>query len=150
MLQRILEISLRQRRAVLVLAVAWVAYGLHVAANAPLEVLPDFAPPQADVQTEAPGLSPEQVEQLVTRPIESALGGVPGLETLRSASIQGLSVVNVVFAENTDPYRVRQLIAESLNDAAAQLPVGVAAPHVSPLTSATMDVLKVEIGRAHV
>ena len=145
MLQRILELSLRQRRAVLVLAIAWVAYGLHVAANAPLEVLPDFAPPQAVVQTEAPGLSPEQVEQLVTRPVESALGGVPGLETLRSESIQGLSVVNVVFEENTDPFRVRQLISESLTDAAAQLPAGVAAPHVSPLTSATMDVLKVAL-----
>ncbi len=145
MLQRILELSLEHRRAVLLLAAAWVGFGLHVAAHAPLEVLPDFAPPQADVQTEAPGLSPEQVEQLVTRPIESALGGVPGLETLRSDSIQGLSVVNVVFAENTDPFRVRQLIAESLGDAAAQLPAGVAAPHVSPLTSATMDVLKVAL-----
>jgi CzcA family heavy metal efflux pump len=145
MLQRILEASLRQRRAVLVLAAAWIAYGLHVASRAPLEVLPDFAPPQADVQTEAPGLSPEQVEQLVTRPIESALGGVPGLETLRSESIQGLSVVNVVFAEGTDPYRVRQLVAESLSDVTTQLPEGVAAPHVSPLTSATMDVLKVAL-----
>jgi CzcA family heavy metal efflux pump len=143
MLQRLLELSLRQRRAVLVLALAWVALGIQLARRAPLEVLPDFAPPQADVQTEARGLAPEQVEQLVTRPIESALGGVAGLQTLRSESIQGLSVVHVVFAENTDPFLVRQLVAESLTDAASHLPAGVGAPLVTPLTSATMDVLKV-------
>jgi len=145
MLRRILELSLQQRRAVLVLALAWVVYGIQVARNAPLEVLPDFAPPQASVQTEAPGLAPEQVEQLVTRVVESSLGGIPGLESVRSESIQGLSVVNAVFAEDTDPFRVRQLISESLGGVAAQLPAGVGAPQVSPLTSATMDVLKIAL-----
>jgi CzcA family heavy metal efflux pump len=142
MLQAILEGSLRHRTLVLILASLWVAYGVWSAQHAKLEVLPDFAPPQADIQTEAPGLAPEQVERFVTLPVESALGGVSGLETLRSESIQGLSVVRAVFADGTDPYRVRQLLAENLGDVATRLPPGVAPPHISPLTSATMDVLK--------
>ncbi|HXZ86089.1 MAG TPA: efflux RND transporter permease subunit, partial [Myxococcota bacterium] len=142
MIQAILEVSLRHRAVVLILAALWVAVGVWMADHEKLEVLPDFAPPQAQIQTEAPGLAPEQVEQLVTLPVESALAGVPGLEALRSESIQGLSAVTAVFAENSDPYQVRQLLSQNLETLAGRLPPGVAAPHVSPLTSATMDVLK--------
>lgn len=143
MLQRLVEGSLRHRGLVLVLAVLFLVYGAWSARRAPLDVLPDFAPPEAVVQTEAPGLAPEQVERLVTTPIESALGGVAGIEALRSESIQGLSVVTAVFTEDAEPYRSRQLVAESLADIAARLPAGVAPPRLSPLTSATMDVLKI-------
>src|SRR5262245_41397062 len=142
MLRAILELSLRHRVVVQTLAALWMIYGVWTAGHAKLEVLPDFAPPQAEVQTEAPGLAPEQVERFVTLPIETALGGVAGLETLRSDSIPGLSVVRAVFSEDTDPYRVRQLLAESLGDVISRLPPGVEAPHITPLTSATMDVLK--------
>jgi CzcA family heavy metal efflux pump len=142
-LDHLVATSLRHRQLILVLAALFFVYGIWSVRDAKLDVLPDFAPPQAVVQTEAPGFAPEQVEQLVTRPIETALGGVAGLESIRSESIQGLSVVTVVFAEGADVFRARQLLAESLADAAPRLPIGVSPPRVSPLTSATMDVLKI-------
>ena len=80
------------------------------------------------IQTEAPGLSPEQVEALVTRPIEAALNGSNDLESLRSQSIQGLSVITAVFRNGTDIYRARQLVGERLGQAAGKLPSGVGAP----------------------
>src|SRR6185295_3878390 len=84
-----------------------------------------------------------QVERLVTLPVETALGGVPGLEALRSESIPGLAVVTAVFAEGADPYIARQSLAERLADLGPRLPAGVLPPRLSPLTSATMDVLKI-------
>src|SRR5262245_2077427 len=110
-LQTIITRSLLHRHAVLALALALLVYGVWSAANARLDVLPDFAPPQADVQSEAPGFAPEQVERLVTLPIETALAGVPGLQALRSESIQGLSVVTAVFDESTNVYVARQDLA---------------------------------------
>ncbi len=135
--------SLEHRWVVLALAAALLVYGFWTAEHAPLDVLPDFAPPTVDIQTEAPGFAPEQVERLVTLPIETALGGVSSLEALRSESIQGLSVVNAVFADATDVHLARQALAERLADIGPRLPAGVLPPRLSPLTSATMDVLKI-------
>src|ERR1051325_7234682 len=142
MLKRLVEISLRRRGVVLALACVLVGYGLFVAAHAKLDVFPEFVQPQVTVQTEAPGLAPEQVEALVTRPIESVLNGAGNLETIRSESIEGLSVVDVVFKEGTDIYIARQMLAESLTQLSGKLPAGVKAPTMSPLTSSTMDLLK--------
>ena len=99
MLQRIVSFSVQSRGVVLALAGIVLAYGVYTAAHVKLDVFPDFVPPEAVIQTESPGLSPEQTEALVTRPIESALGGIPGLESMRSQSIQGLSIVTVVFKD---------------------------------------------------
>ena len=93
MLNALVALCLRRRGAVVALACALVGYGIFEARRAPIDVLPDFVPPQAEVQCEAPGLSAEQVETLVTTPIEAALSGAGSLETIRSDSIQGLSVV---------------------------------------------------------
>jgi Cu/Ag efflux pump CusA len=134
--------SLEYRGVVLAIASALFLYGVWTASHARLDVLPDFAPPQVDIQTEAPGFAPDQVELLVTLPIETALGGVTGLAALRSESIQGLSVINAVFDDATDVYQARQALAERLADVGPRLPRGGAAAP-SPLTSATMDVLKI-------
>ena len=142
MLKRLVELSLSARGVVITLAVGFICYGLFVAANAKLDVFPEFVQPQATVQTEAPGLAPEQVEALVTRPVESALNGAGSLESVRSESIQGLSVVDAVFKEGTDIYKARQMIAERLTQLAGELPAGVATPTMEPLTSSTMDLLK--------
>ena len=83
----------------------------------PLDVFPAFAPPQVEIQTEALGLAPEEVESLVTRPIESAINGTPGLESLRSASAVGTSAVKAVFNRDVDIYRARQLVTERLQRA---------------------------------
>jgi len=143
MLRSIVQLCLQRRGVVIALACVVLAYGLQVTRGAKLDVFPDFVQPQVEVQTEAPGLTAEQVELLVTNPIESAIGGLGRLHALRSESIQGLSVVTVVFEEGTDVYRDRQLLAERIATAEAQLPTGVRPPALSPLTSSTMDLLKI-------
>ncbi len=143
MLSRIVEISLRHRGIVRALALGLLGWGGYIASKASLDVFPEFVAPQVTIQAEAPGLSAEQVEVLVTRPIENAVNGAAALESVRSESIQGLSVVTVVFKEGTDIYIGRQSLAEKLGTLALQLPAGVRAPTLSPLTSSTMDLLKV-------
>jgi CzcA family heavy metal efflux pump len=143
MLNALVAFCLRRRGAVIALAAALLVYGVFAAMRAPLDVLPDFAPPEVTVQCEAPGLSAEQVETLVTAPIEAALSGAGNLDAIRSQSIQGLSVVIAVFKEGTDVYRARQLLSEQLSDAASKLPDGVQPPRLTPLSSATMDLLKI-------
>ena len=143
MLTWLVTFSLRFRGIVVALACVVLGYGIYTAMHAKLDVFPDFVPPQVTVQTESPGLSPEQVEELVTQPLESGLGGLVGVETMRSESIQGLSIITLVFADGTDIFRARQLLAEKLNEAATRLPTGVRAPKMSPLVSATMDILKI-------
>ncbi|HXI73381.1 MAG TPA: efflux RND transporter permease subunit [Verrucomicrobiae bacterium] len=142
MLRHLVELSLRSRGVVITLAVGLICYGLFVATHAKLDVFPEFVQPQATVQTEAPGLAPEQVEALVTRPVESVLNGAGNLESIRSESIQGLSVVTAVFKDGTDIYIARQVLAENLAQLAGNLPAGVKSPTMSPLTSSTMDLLK--------
>ena len=142
MLAALVGWTLRFPRLVVAAAVMLLAYGGFVLTQAKYDVFPDFVPAQAEVQTEAPGLTAEQVEQLVTRPVEQSIGGASGVAAVRSESQAGLSVVTVVFAQGSDPYRARQVVAESLSEIGA-LPAGVAAPKVTPLTSATMDLLKV-------
>src|SRR5439155_26354221 len=104
------------------------------AGHAKLDGFPDFAPPQLVIQTAAPGLSPAEVEQLVTLPIETAVNGIPRLDTLRSQSIQGLSVITVIFQAGTDIYRARQPVGERLGELAGQFPAGVKVPRMAPLT----------------
>src|SRR5581483_11645914 len=142
MLKRIVEFSLRYRGIVVALACVLLSYGAYITGHAKLDVFPEFVQPQVTIQAEAPGLAPEQVEALVTRPIESVLKGVGNLESIRSESIQGLSVVDAVFKEGTDIYLARQMLAENLVQLSGPLPAGVQAPTLSPLTSSTMDLLK--------
>ncbi len=141
MLSAIVRFSLRFRGVVLSLALAMLGYGLYTLTQARYDVFPEFAPPRVSIQTEAPGLSPEQVELLVTQPIENVINGVTGIDSLRSNSIQGLSVIDVVFRAGNDIYLDRQLVAERLSTIAGQLPLGVKAPIMTPLTSSTSTVL---------
>jgi CzcA family heavy metal efflux pump len=142
-LAAIVRWSLARPRLVAVAALLLLIYGGVVLRHAKFDVFPDFVPAQAEVQTEAPGLTAEQVEQLVTRPVEQAVNGAAGVAAVRSDSIQGLSIVTVVFAEGSDPYRARQVVAEALGEVVSGLPDGVKAPKVAPLTSSTMDLLKI-------
>ena len=117
--------AVRFRGVVLGLAMALAAFGAATMGDAKYDVFPEFAPPAAVIQTEAPGLNPEQVEVLVTQPIEVAVNGLPGLVTLRSNSIQGLSVITATFRAGSDIYRARQLVTERLTALAGRLPQGV-------------------------
>jgi len=141
MLSKLVELSIRFRGIVIALACLVIGYGIYTAWIARYDVYPEFAPPQVVVQTEAPGLSAEDVEQLVTRPVENALNGAPNIEAIRSQSIQGLSVVTVVFQQSTDVYRDRQMVSERIAEAAGQMPQGVKAPAMAPLTGATSMIL---------
>ncbi|HZQ45923.1 MAG TPA: efflux RND transporter permease subunit, partial [Verrucomicrobiae bacterium] len=143
MLNRIVHFSLRFRGVVVALACVVIGYGIYVAAHAKLDVFPNFVPPEVTVQTEAPGLAAEQVEVLVTRPIESTISGLGNMESMRSETIEGLSVITAIFKEGTDIFIARQMLAEKLGETAGTLPIGVKAPQMSPLTSATMDLLKI-------
>jgi CzcA family heavy metal efflux pump len=145
MLNAIVHFSLRFRGIVIALACALLGYGVYSLSQARYDVFPEFAPPRVVIQTEAPGLSPEQVEILVTQPIENAIHGVPGIDTLRSGSIQGLSVITVVFRPESDIYRDRQVVAERLAAVAGSLPTGVRAPLMTPLTTSTSLVLAVAL-----
>ncbi len=143
MLKGLVEFSIRHRFAVVFLAAGMIGYGQYAARHARLDVFPDFVQPQTVIQTEAPGLSPELVEQLVTRPVESAINGVGFLESIRSQSVQGLSIVTILFKEDADIFKARQMVNEKLATIAGALPVGVHAPKMTELTSSTMDLLKI-------
>ena len=143
MLSAIVRWSLGRPRLVAAFALLLLIYGAIVLRTAKFDVFPDFVPAQAEIQTEAPGLDAEQVEQLVTRVVEQSVNGSAGVTTVRSESIPGLSIVQVLFAEGSDPYRARQVVSEAVSESQGDLPAGAKAPKVQPLTSSTMDLLKV-------
>jgi CzcA family heavy metal efflux pump len=135
MLNSIVKWSIAQRWLVVLASIIISLWGIRVLTQMPLDVFPAFAPPQVEIQTEAPGLAPEEVESLVTRPIESAINGTPGVENVRSASAVGISVVKITFGWDTEIYRARQLVTERLQQAQSQLPQGVGSPQISPVSS---------------
>src|SRR3569833_36367 len=143
MLSAIVRWSLGRPRLVAALALLLLLYGGIVLKGAKFDVFPDFVPAQAEIQTEAPGLDAEQVEQLVTRVVEQSVNGAAGVTTVRSESIPGLSIVQVLFKDGSDPYRARQIVAEAVAETARELPMGVTAPAVQPLTSSPKDLLKI-------
>jgi CzcA family heavy metal efflux pump len=143
MLREIVAFSLRFRGVVVALACVAFGYGIYCALNAPMGVFPEFAPPQVVIQTEAPGLASEQVETLVTQPVENVLLGMNDVASIRSQSIQGLSVITVIFRQGTDIFRARQMVSERLVVVAGEMPAGVVAPVMAPLTSATSVFLEI-------
>ena len=116
--------------------------GIFVLRRITLDVLPEFAPPQVVIQTESPGLSPENVETLITFRIEAVVNGTPGVDVVRSKSSAGLSTVIVVFKWGTDIYTARQLVNERLQEAREQFPPGTEAPVMLPITSAVSWLVK--------
>ena len=136
-LNSIVRFSLRFRGVIIALSILFTGYGIYTITQAKFGVFPEFAPPQAVIQTEAPGLSPEQVEVLVTQPIENSVNGIVGISSLRSKSIQGLSVVTATFKEGSNIYIDRQFVTERLSTLAGQLPAGVKQPEMTPLVPST-------------
>ncbi len=145
MLGWLVSTSLQFRTAILAAAVVLVFVGIRTAENAPLDVFPEFAPPLVEIQTEAPGLSTTEVEELVTTPIENALNGTAGLKTIRSKSVLGLSQVVLLFEPGADVIRARQLVQERLAVEAPRLPVAARTPVILQPLSSTSRVLKVGV-----
>jgi CzcA family heavy metal efflux pump len=142
MLTAIVHWSLKHRNVVVVLACVLLGYGVYSLQQAKYDVFPEFSPPQVVIQTETTGLAPEQVELLVTQPIENAVNGVSGVQAIRSASVQGLSVVTVLFDANTNIYRDRQAVTERLSTLTGSLPAGIS-PTIAPLTTSTSIVMAI-------
>lgn len=149
MLGRLVEFSLHNRLVVLTLAAILFGVGLFATARAPLDVFPEFAPPQVTVETEAPGLNALEVESLVTRRLELAVNGTPGIKRLRSTSMPGVSSLTAIFEDDTDVYRDRQLVAERLATVARDLPQQVVPPELVPQTSASSTVEVIAVTGKH-
>jgi len=142
-MRAIVSLCVRHFGAVTALSLFALILGCWGAMRAPLDVFPEFVPSQVDIQTEAPGFAPQQVEELVTKQVENAVNGAPGLATMRSESIPGLSVVTINFTDGIDVHIARQGISERLSELGSSLPAGVGTPKLSPLVSSTMDLLKI-------
>ncbi len=145
MMNWIVSTSLRMRVLVLALAVVLMIVGIQKARNAPLDVFPEFAPPLVEIQTEAPGLSTEEVESLISVPLENALNGTIGLKTIRSKSVLGLSSVVLILKEGTDLMSARQVVQERLAVEASRLPAAASKPVILSPLSSTSRLLKIGV-----
>ena len=143
MLSRVIRGSLHHPRLIAAACVVFLIYGVLLARTVKLDIFPSLSPAHASVETEAPGMVAEQVEELVTRPIENALLGARGVAAVHSQSIQGLSVITLDFQSGAEPDRVRQAISEGLVQAAGQIPQGAGAPRLAPLTSGAGALLRI-------
>ena len=143
MLSTLVRFSIRFYGIVIALALLLLLYGSYRFSTAGLDIFPEFSPKQVIIQTESPGLSSEQVEILVTQQIETSISGLIGLKSIRSESIQGLSIITATFEESTDIYRNRQLISERLSSLTNKLPSGIETPVPVPLSSSSATVLTI-------
>jgi CzcA family heavy metal efflux pump len=137
--------SLRLRVIVLALSILLIVFGVRTLEKTALDVFPEFAPPMVEIQTEAPGLSTEEVESMISMPIENALTGAPWVKVIRSKSVLGLSSVVLIFEEGTDLIRARQLVQERMAAEASRLPTVARTPVMMSPHSSTARVLKIGV-----
>lgn len=139
----LVQTALRFRVIVVAAAIALIVVGVQTADDVPLDVFPEFAPPRVEIQTEAPGLSTEEVDSLVTVPIENSLNGIPFVDHVHSKSVLGLSSVQLYFARGSDLITARNLVQERLTQAASRLPAVVNQPVILPPLSSLSRAMKI-------
>src|ERR1700742_1343633 len=139
MLHSIIAGALRQRLILVVVALVLVGFGINAAEHLSVDAFPDVANVQVQIASEANGKSPEEVERFVTIPIEIAMTGLPGMTDMRSLNKPGLSLITIVFSDESDLYRERQMISERLSELRDRMPEGVT-PVLGPITNALGEV----------
>lgn len=144
MFKFILDFSLKNRLLVILSGLILTVYGVYSLSKAPVDVFPNLNKPNVTIMTEAGGMASEEVEQLISAPLEVVMNGLPGVETVRSVSSPGLSIIYVTFNWSTDLYRARQMVAERLASAEAFLPANVD-PKMGPISSLMGEILQIAI-----
>ncbi len=144
MFKWLLENSLTNRLLVMIASVVLMAYGAFTLSRTPVDVFPDLNKPTVTIITEAGGMAAEEVEQLITFPLETAMNGLPGVESVRSTSSAGLSFLYVTFNWDTDIFRARQLVSERLSGMGESVAPG-AVPHMGPISSIMGEIMQIAI-----
>lgn len=141
MLNRIIKFALDNRIAMLVIPIILLIYGMIALMRTEVDIFPDLNAPTVVVMTEAPGMAPEEIEKVITYPVETAVNGASGVRRVRSASATGLSTVWVEFDWDTGVYLARQIVAEKLSEIESNLPPGVGKPTLGPQSSILGEIL---------
>ncbi|SEM98380.1 cobalt-zinc-cadmium resistance protein CzcA [Stigmatella aurantiaca] len=145
MFDQLIRLSIRNRFIVLLLSAAVIVFGLRALSQLPIDAVPDVTNVQVQVLTSAPGLGPVEVERFITVPVETAMGGLPHTEEIRSVSKFGLSAVTLVFEDGTDIYFARQLVSERLQEARENIPEGYGTPEMGPTASGLGEIYQFEV-----
>ena len=135
MIERLVRLSLRTRAFVVIAMVAVIGVGVVNYAGMPVDAFPDISPIMVPVFAEAHGMSPEEVERLISYPIESAMNGLPGVRQIKSTSAFGMAVIYVYFDDDVDIYFARQVVGERLQEAREQIPEGFGEPEMGPIST---------------
>jgi cobalt-zinc-cadmium resistance protein CzcA len=144
-MHRLIDLSLRNKFLVLILTTVLVGVGLNAMLRLPIDAVPDVTPNQVLVLTQAPGLSPVEVERFITFPVETAMSGLPGITDIRSISRFGLSSVYIYFEEGMDLYFVRRLVMERLPEAREAIPEGLGTPSMGPISTGLGEIYQFEV-----
>ena len=144
-MHRLIEISLKYKFLVLVLTGLLIALGIYSMLQLPIEAVPDVTPNQVQVLTQAPALSPLEVEQFITFPVETAMSGLPGITSIRSVSRFGLSAVYIYFEEDMDIYFARRLVMERMPQAREAIPEGFGTPELGPISTGLGEIYQFEV-----
>lgn len=149
MLDRVISFSIRNKLIVAMLTLALVAWGVYSVIQLPIDAVPDITNNQVQIITRSPSLAAQEIERLITFPVEQSLATIPGREEIRSFSRFGLSVVTIVFKEHIDVYWARQQVSERIKEAALQIPKGIGSPEIAPVTTGLGEIYQYVLQPKH-